>query len=476
MKKVYVVLTIASLMLATTVAFAQHVPVTDPATECPALCDALNPDPAVCMLPATTDCFTTPGAPCDLAWPTAPFAGMPTWPLKIYGEIDDPDGIPNSGDESFNMTAVAEEDPFVVDLPVPGTYDFCAWTDQLVCSLFPFVTFLPEIGEFSYVVQCISMDINGPINECKKIPVTSNGIPDRYEFAVLTAILNNPAHALHAAAVAAMQTNLDALAGITIEATRAVMVNGNPLDARALSYNAAPWLIPSLAGILSAAAALDDPLTNAALDQLLGLLADLGITLPPGGIGALCDGVPAAGPEGDASGNGFTNREIYEWFIQVNPAMTVAEYVTLALDPATVVPAKVSVTGAGNANVGEAVTLTASISNVASGYSASSYVWYKWSDTGLLDADNCPIWDWVVIPGETGSSLTIAAAALTDSGDYAVDVAMDDGTKAVLGDIRAKATLTVTDAAGVPVGGALGLTLLAGACALAGAVGIRRRK
>ncbi|MCK5861168.1 MAG: hypothetical protein KAH38_01695, partial [Candidatus Hydrogenedentes bacterium] len=59
---------------------------------------------------------------------------------------------------------------------------------------------------------------------------------------------------------------------------------------------------------------------------------------------------------------------------------------------------------------------------------------------------------------------------------YGVDVQMDDGTKALTGTILAMTTLVVTDGSGMPVGSALGLTLLAGACALAGAVGIRRRK
>ena len=478
MKKVYVFQTLigAAIMLAMTAAMAQHVPITDPATECPAACDMVTPDPLLCpMLPVPpdpgSDCFVTPGAPCIAIWPTGPFSGMPTWDLLIYGDYTPPD---------FAMTSIAETDPLHVILPTPGTYDFCAMSDQLVCALAPFTGLAAEIADFSYLLQCINMDINGEIDACKAMPVMGNGMPDRYEFGILAAVLNDTGHSLHATAVAAMQTNLDALCEIIITALTAVDVSGAPLDVRAMSYTSAPWLMPALGGVIAGAAAMDDPLTNAALNELLGLLEDLGITV--GDIEILCDGVPATGQGGDISGNGFTNREIYDWFIQVNPAMTVAEYVALALDPATVVPAKVAITGGGTATVGEDVTLTAGVSNVASGYSAASYTWYKWEVTGQECQDPpdcndmCDTYDWVVIPGETGSALVITAAQLADSGKYACDVEMDDGTKAVTGTIMASATLVVADVPGVPVGGALGLTLLAGACALAGAVGIRRRK
>jgi hypothetical protein len=482
MKKVYVFQSLLSVavMLAMTAAVAQHVPVVDPAAECPALCSAPGSDPVACMMLPTppdagSECMTTPGAPCLAIWPNGPFTGMPTWPLNVYGEIVDPDGTFGNGDEYFDLQSIAENDPLVVTLPAAGSYDFCAWMDQLVCSLAPFASMLAEIEQFSYLIQCTNMDINGEIDDCKEIPVSGNGIPDRYEFAVLAAVLNDPAHPQNAAAVAAMQTNLDYLADVIIVATSAVDVGGVPLDARGLSYFNAPWLIPSLGGVLAAAAAMDDPQTNAALDELLGLLADLGLEPPVGGIGAVCDGVAATGQSGDISGNGFTNREIYEWFIQVNPAMTPTEYATLALDPATVVPAKVTVSGGGSASVGENVVLTANVANPASGYSAASFVWYEWAVVGQ-DADLCDIWDWVVISGETGSALTLTNAQIEDSGRYAVEVSMDDGSKAVTGTILASTTLVVSDTSGVPVGGALGLTLLAGACALAGAFGIRRRK
>ena len=470
-------------MLTMTAAMAQHTPIVDPDTECPGLCDmsVSLPDPVLCItIPMSgvgSECLTDPETPCLAIWPSGAFAGMPTWNLNIYGEV--------GGDPpEWAVTAIVEDDPLSVILPTSGTWDFCAMLDQVVCSLAPFYSLADEVELFGNMLLCGNMDINGELNDCLDLTVTGNGIPDAYEFAIVGGVLNNSSHALYGDVTAAMQTNLDAICDLLIAALSNVEISaGSFLDVRKVAYQSAPWLIPGLGGVLAAAAVLDDPLTNAALDELLGLLADIGITPPAGGIASICDGVAACGPEGDVSGNGFTNREIYEWFIQVNPTMTADEYAVLALDPATVVPANVAISGA-SGNVGEDITLTVDVSNVAAGYSAASYTWYKWEfiATDLCknppDCDEfCDRYDWVVITGEEGSSLTIPAVDLTaDGAKYAVDVAMDDGTKAVNGTIMAQATLVVTDLAGVPVGGALGLTLLAGACALAGAVGIRRRK
>jgi len=474
MKKVYVFQTLigVAVMLAMTAAMAQHVPIPD-VSACPAACNGTDPN-VCCMVPMPGEpgdgCWSDPLVPCPVIWPLAPFAGMPTWDMEILAEYDG---------TTFNILAINELQPFGVDLPTPGTYDFCAWTDQLFCTLGPIGSALgvPEVTDFANIVQCINMDINGELDTCKDIPVQSNGIPDRFELAILAAVLNDTGHPLHAEAVAAMQTNMDALCSLLITALSSVEIGGAPIDARLLIYQLAPWLIPSLGGVLSAFAATGDTLTTAALDEMLGLLEDIGIAPPAGGITAITDAVPAVGQAGDISGNGFTNREIYEWFVQVNPAMTVAEYVALALDPATIVPAKVAIAGGGNASVGDEVTLTVNLTNPATGYSAAAYTWYKWEVTGQ-DAELCDIYDWVVIPAETGSTLVLASAQLADSGKYACDVEMDDGTKAPTGNtIMASTTLVVADTpTGVPVGGALGLTLLAGACALAGAVGIRRRK
>ncbi|MCK5862199.1 MAG: hypothetical protein KAH38_06930, partial [Candidatus Hydrogenedentes bacterium] len=338
MKKVYVFQTLIAVAVAITMtaAVAQHVPISDPVADCVVqTCDAGTLPPETCMaipIPpdAGSDCFTTPGAACTGIWPTTPFAPMPTWDLLVYGDFDG---------TTFTLTGVDEAtDPLEVILP--ATYDFCAWSDHLVCALTPFAGLADEIGAFAYLVQCANMDINGALDECRNIPVTNNGIPERYELAILEAVLNDPGHALNTVAIAAMQKNTDALCGLIVEALAAVEISSGPppsyMDVRGLSYGSAPWLMPSLGGILAAEAAMDDPLSNIALGELLGLLEDLGLTLPAGGITSICDGVFETSQGGDISANGFTNREIYEWFIQVDLGMTPAQYAAYAMDPLAV--------------------------------------------------------------------------------------------------------------------------------------------
>jgi len=76
-------------------------------------------------------------------------------------------------------------------------------------------------------------------------------------------------------------------------------------------------------------------------------------------------------------------------------------------------------------------------------------------------------------------TLEILNAQVADSGTYKVAVGVmveEKGAKALVADeVTASIAVNVSDSA-LPLGGALGLTLLASACALAGAVGIRRRK
>jgi len=415
MKKAYVVLTIASCMLAMTAAVAQHVPVVDPLTDCPVACDPYAgppPDATVCFVAQDygDPCVTTPGMTCPVDWPTTPFAPMPTWPLEM----------------DFTNIVLVSQDPIVVSLP--ATYDFCAWSDQVYCTLFTLAAAIPISGievvlDFAELVKCENIDLNGELNTCMDVPVTSNGIPDRYELGLLAAVLNSASQTHKAAAVAAMQNNMNELVNLINDA---LVAEVGATIVTAIQLNC-PWLIPGLAGLLSGFATLGDANTDAALNEVLGLLEQIGLTPPPGGIASICDSVSAIGPDGKVAGGAFTNREIYEWYIQVNPAMTVSEYTALCLNPATTVPATVSISGGGTKLTGSDVTLAANLSNVASGYSAASYVWYKWGDTGNdvcanpPDCDQfCDVYDWIVIPGETGSALTINAAQLTDSGQYAV--------------------------------------------------------
>jgi hypothetical protein len=84
--------------------------------------------------------------------------------------------------------------------------------------------------------------------------------------------------------------------------------------------------------------------------------------------------------------------------------------------------------------------------------------------------------DGEVLEGETGDELFLPAVQLDDSGTYTLVVTYDGGGgDAAYAEAERSFYVWVTEA-GLPLAGGLGLGLLAGACALAGAVSIRRKK
>jgi hypothetical protein len=77
---------------------------------------------------------------------------------------------------------------------------------------------------------------------------------------------------------------------------------------------------------------------------------------------------------------------------------------------------------------------------------------------------------------ETGDELLLPAVQLDDSGTYTLVVTYDDGGgDAAYAEAERGFYVWVTEA-GLPLAGGLGLGLIAGACALAGLVAIRRKK
>lgn len=114
----------------------------------------------------------------------------------------------------------------------------------------------------------------------------------------------------------------------------------------------------------------------------------------------------------------------------------------------------VSVAGSHRLTVGDDLSLTSALTGVV----ADSYQWTK-------DGED--------LEGETGSELVIVDAQLEDSGVYTVVV--DDGAGG-LAEFESDDFLVVVMSAEAPLAGGLGLGLLAGACALAGVVAIRRKK
>lgn len=400
-------LVVALALCMSMAAMAQHTPV---------------PDAAAC--PATTDEFGNP-----VNWIFAP---LPQFSIFVLG-----------GAVNFAPTA--------------GQVDFCAYADIIFCSLGPVAAVVPEVADFAFLVQCSGMDINGPLDMEAEIPVTGNGMPDgQYELGVLAAILNDATHPLNAEATAAYQGYYVGIKNLVVDAL-AVAELKNDKDVRGIVQAAAPYLVGSLTGVLAGMATMGDPTTNAALDELLGLLSDIGLTPPEGGIGGLGTPIEEVGPNGDADGDGYTNRQEYNCCVKLG-ACPASEYVAKALDveeiPTCPMPI-ITLTGLESKyNFGSDVSVTAVFNGTA-----ISYVWKKEGE---------------VLVDETGATLEILNAQAGDAGNYSVTVTFDDGEKAIT-DLTKTFVLDVGYYP-VPVAGMLGLSLLAGACAVAGAAGIRRRK
>ncbi len=213
--------------------------------------------------------------------------------------------------------------------PIEGQMDFCAYTDIVFCSLNPIADIVPEVLAFAGLVQCLTMDLNGPLDLEAEIPVTGNGILDgAYELGIVAGLYN----AGDAEVIAAYQANYQAIKDLIVEALAAYEMTKGDKDIRQLVQQAAPYLVRSLTSVLAGFTILGDSQTNAALDQVLLLLAEIGITPPEGGIEAITTGIPRLGPEGDADGGGASNRREYEYYV-TELGYTAAEYVAAALDP-----------------------------------------------------------------------------------------------------------------------------------------------
>lgn len=349
---------------------------------------------------------------------------------------------------NWTFAPLPQFNAYVVGSPVnfatvEGQVDFCAYTDMIYCSLALVGGTFPEVLEFANLVQCLTMDINGPLNMEADIPVTGNGILDgSYELGILAALYN----AGDTEVMAAYQNNFTAVKNLLQQA----------LDAAgylAILQAAAPYALGSLSSVLGGLCTLDDEQTNAALDQLLLLLADIGLEPPEGGIGAITTGLAYLGAEGDADNSGNSNRAEYNYFVG-SLEYSAADYVAAALDSEQEPPDVLTITGpTGRVVVGDNVTISVTV-NVGNWVSGQ---WFKGGS---------------ILEGEDGNALNLSNVQVADSGVYRVDVTVDAKATEVH---SASYTLTVLEFT-VPVGSALGMVMLAGACGLAGVAGLRRRK
>ena len=388
--------------------------------------------------------------------PANTFSGL----MATYGAAS------NASLPSFSLGSGSNYDP-AVTFPTPGNYDFCAAFDTAACSVGVLASFSTDIVGYMNLFLCTT-DINGPIDTNLSIPVTGNGIPDgEFELGLIAAILNNTytldptktGGKTNADVAAAYQANFQFFKQLVLQAISAIPVNGSNLDGRTLLPGLAPYLVPGLVSILTGYATEGDDQSMLALDTLLGLLGQLGITPPSGGVAAHTTGFKNIfGPEGDADGDGFTNRQEYNYFKNnadpgKTPAFTVVKaQLTAAVTPPATIPA-VLVLSSGTYEEGTTLTLTAVAKNTTG---ALAYAWSK--DGGPTIG--------------TAQQLVIPVLALTDAGKYSVTASSTQD-----GSILSNTVTVVVVAAGtLPIAGGLGLALLAGACALGGVGSIRRRK
>lgn len=353
-----------------------------------------------------------------------------------------------------------------VSYPPPGSYDFCAYADTAYCSLnIPLLLGLaPEVAEFADLVQCRFMDINGPINEAAEIPIQPNGMLDgQYELGIVAHVLNTVSHPLHAETTAAFQDNFQIIKDLVCEALLNTTLKAeDDKNLIPLVQSLAPHLISTLSAVLAGFATLGDETTNAALDELISLLSDIGVEPPEGGVNAIATGIPQLGPFGNADGDKFSNYAEYQYFVgELN--YTAAQFISAVFDPnqhpPILDPAVSLTTKTGFNRVGDTITLETTVKNY---YELPESV--EWFKNGIL------------IEEESDLNLVLLNAQESDSGLYKVVVTiLAEEDKAIEVELTDTLVLTVGEF-DLPAGGGLGLLAIASACALAGALGLRKRK
>ena len=245
--------------------------------------------------------------------------------------VEDMAACPDAASPSVVFAPLPTFDPNTVGSPVTywppvGSYNFCAYMDTAYCSLAGFVGLFPEIEDLAALTRCIDGDINGPLDSGLEPPLTPNGIPDGlYEMGILAAVLNDASQPLYMDAYGAMQHNFVYFKDMLQESFAA----GGMLSTVNM---VSPYLIGSVSMMLAGYATLGDPTTYEALDELLGLYHEAGLLSAPGSTADVAASVPEIGPEGDADGDTYTNREEYEFFVDML-GYDAESYVNAALSP-----------------------------------------------------------------------------------------------------------------------------------------------
>ena len=287
-------------------------------------------------------------AVCVVCGPVFAVSGVPHSPLTAstscsnysggtYGPMTTPYGAPTTATVAGSIpiySLLPTLDNPVTSWPVAGAYDFCAAFDTTSCSLSPLEDLLGSYyWPYSAMFLC-STDINGPVdsNSTGLAALTGNGIPDgEFELGLLAAVLNGT-YALDPAKTGGI-TNEQVLTAFkaNYDYFRVLVTTGlanvpMKMDVRALfSALCGPYLHTGLTMVYAGYATEGDTQTLAALNELLVRMEVSNVQLPPGGVGAYTTGFASIlGPDGDADGDGYSNRQEYDYFKSQGAAMTIA--------------------------------------------------------------------------------------------------------------------------------------------------------
>jgi hypothetical protein len=345
-----------------------------------------------------------------------------TWPLGGSG----------LGNGTFSVNA-----PFTYVPPgPPAPTDFDTALNSLDSAASPYAG---EINGFRFAPELC--DANGDIDVANLL-ILGNGLLDSREFALIEACVNDPAldftdigGVSHSIAVQAWENNYTRM--------RADLGGDGSLG---------DILLPGLDTVLAGYMTLGDPKSSLLPVLLLAALSAVddfptGVSIP---IVAQYVLLPQYfGLNGDADGDGYTNKQEYAWF---GPDKTA--YVAAALDPRVLPAPDCPSPGGGLYEVGDNLCIA-----VPDPVAAESN--FQWSKDGVPLVNDDRIF------GATRRQLNIANMMLEDSGLY--QCTYDDGSK-----VPAEYTVYVEIAEQVPLLGGLAIVGLLLGIGAAGARRLRR--